>query len=78
MASCRHFKARSLFEPEVCRYWKDRNPHYPGYCKHPRSWCARRKAEDLPSGPTTTTMATRIELFLEKSLSYNNGNPILQ
>jgi len=37
MANCRHFKARSLFETEVCRYWEDRNPHYPGHCKPPQA-----------------------------------------
>lgn len=37
MASCRHFKAWSLFETEVCGYWEDRNPHYPGHCEHPQA-----------------------------------------
>jgi hypothetical protein len=35
MTTCRHFKPRSLSDPEVCCYWEDRNPHFPEYCKHP-------------------------------------------
>ena len=35
MTTCRHFKPRSISEPEVCCYWEDRNPHFPEHCKHP-------------------------------------------
>jgi hypothetical protein len=38
MADCPYFKSRSIFEPDVCRYWEDRNPHIPGHCKHPKVW----------------------------------------
>lgn len=35
MKSYPKFKPRSIFEPDVCRYWEDRNPHFPPHCKHP-------------------------------------------
>jgi hypothetical protein len=35
MEPCLRFKARSIVEPGVCRYWYDRNPHIPPHCNHP-------------------------------------------
>jgi len=36
MEPCPGFKPRSIFEPNICRYWEDRNPHFPAHCKHPK------------------------------------------
>jgi len=51
MEPCPRFKPRSIFEPGVCRYWEDRNPHFPPHCKHPAVMVCETQGRRFPLRP---------------------------